>query len=184
MALENLPEIPKYTPVAYVYAIFCVEGTIGFLKVGYSTEPFRRVSAICGASPLTPVRIGMVKAGDIRDGKMVEAAFHKRLAPRRVAQEWFKYDLSDKAQKAEFEQYSKHGFSKSWQTFPFDSMKEMLRREAAKAFAVSQKKKRTKDNPYDKRWMKGTKTPGKVQSCIEHFDALDRRKNCKLSSLK
>lgn len=95
----------------------------------------------------------MVKAGTVADGLTVESRLHSFLAPRRVAQEWFKYDLSDPAQKEEFERYSKHGFSKDWSTFPFEAMKEMLRQESAKSYKISQQAKRTKANPYDKRWM-------------------------------
>ncbi len=184
MAVEYLPDIPKYTQVAYVYAIFCVEGSVGFLKVGYSTEPFKRVSSIIGGSPLTPVRIGMVKAGNVSDGLTVESRLHLKLSHRRVAQEWFKYDLSDADQKEEFERYSKRGFTKSWQTFPYEAMKEMLRQESAKAYAISQSQKRTRANPYDRHWMNGTKGAGKAGTFKERLAAQERYKNCKLSSLK
>jgi len=184
MAVENLPDIPNYVPVAYVYAIFCVEGNSGFLKVGYSTEPFKRVSGIIGGSPLTPTRIGMAKIGTTKDGLAVEARLHKFLAGHRVAQEWFKYDLSDLAQKAEFDKYSKRGFSSQWATFPYEAMKEMLRKESAKAFAIQQTRKRTRHTPYDRHWMNGTKGAGKGSTFREREAARERYKNCKLSSLK
>lgn len=184
MSVEYIPRIPKHEPVAYVYAIFCIEGDSGFLKVGYSTDPFKRVSGIAGGSPFTPERIGVVKAGSRNSAYNFEQRLHGTLQRRRVAQEWFKYDLRDAAQKAEFDKYSQVGFGSGWQTFPFDAMKEMLRRSSLAAFHSSQKTKRTRSNPYDRRWMEGTKGAGKPHSIEDGSRAAERYANCKLSSLK
>lgn len=182
--IGHMPHIPRYYKVAYVYGIFCVEGDSGFVKVGFSTSPFARVSAIASGSPLNPCRVGMIKAGDTGCARMMERRLHMWLSSRRVAQEWFKFDLKDEQQKAAFEGFSYKGFEPGWNTFPFEAMKKMLKEESEKGFKAGQKKKRTADVAYDARWLEGTKDAGRSQSYGESREAKLIRRSCKLSSLK
>lgn len=157
MGIEFLPQVQKYQQVAYVYAIFCVEGDLGYLKVGYSIEPLKRVCKIAGGSPFTPERIGVVKTPSQYQAHSLEQQIHRSLRARQVAQEWFKYDLKDEAQKKEFDALSQNGFNAHWDTFPFSALKEMNRRESLAQFHAAQGKndKSKASNKHDATWRAG-----------------------------
>lgn len=139
--------------VACLYAVFCKDENLGVIKVGYSEKPLSRVTSIANGIPFTPYRIGFCEPDIDGYTRHDEAALHRRLASRRSRGEWFKFDLSDTAQAAEFEQYQLYGFSSAWHVFDFKAVRSAKDKHAAKAYAMHRAKmKKQQGSKSDNAW--------------------------------
>lgn len=143
-AVADLYKMQQDGNLACVYAVFCQQGDVGVIKVGQSAYPLSRIVTVVQGNPFPPIRVGVAEAGDRQDATLDEASLHRRLVSKRSRGEWFKFDLADPKQKAEFEQYCDYGFSGAWTTFPYSELREDNHKRAAKAAAIRQSKQRSK----------------------------------------
>lgn len=83
----------------FVYAA-CTED--GYVKVGISRVPFERIYSIHCGSP-SPVRAAQwTWVGSLHMGKRIEEEVKKAWANRNTRGEWYRFDYSSKADKADF----------------------------------------------------------------------------------
>jgi hypothetical protein len=83
----------------FLYAACTAEG---FVKVGISRAPFERIYTVHVGSP-SPVRAAQwVWIGSLSMGHEIERAIRKEWASRNTRGEWYRFDYSKPADKADF----------------------------------------------------------------------------------
>lgn len=136
MTIESLPpNIINRSRPGWVYALFCVSaGGEGFVKIGFSIRPLVRLSELAASSPLPPMHCGVRRLGTATDAHNLESKIHRKFKDRRTNGEWFKFDLANTEDKADFCRAA--GSEKDgWRFFPHSALKEANQAEAKKAFA-------------------------------------------------
>jgi hypothetical protein len=91
-----------------IYAIFCMENnSSAFVKIGISSIVYDRVLAL-QAGMIFPVGVVLHCAtGNRIVTQEIETKIHHAFCERKTQGEWFKFDLSNPADKAEFHRVTK-----------------------------------------------------------------------------
>lgn len=126
----------------WVYALFCEDSQgIGYVKIGRSAEPLKRLAGLAYGAPFTALYCGVVCAGTLEQSKRMEWRIHEELDHRRINGEWFSFDFRSEADKKEFQRVCPKS-KKGWRFFPLSDLREVNRRASIVAFKTKMKKKR------------------------------------------
>ena len=118
MSVFRIPNFYK-KDVYFVYAIFCqdAKNDPGYVKFGFSKCIESRIMALKTGMPIPIKYIAFVEAGTTKaSARDVESSLHKQFKDRRTSGEWFRFDVSDDGDKADFNEGSRAAFMAAGKT--------------------------------------------------------------------
>ena len=137
--------IPLQSRICHVYALFCQgEGGDGHIKIGHSTRIGERLTALLIGCPVPAKMIAVIEFDMQVQAVRVEKALHRQFAARNTTGEWFRFDFTDKDDKAAFNDgcrkvFAEHAVTENWSKTSVSALrKDARRRQMAGLLHASQ----------------------------------------------